>query len=397
MVREQPPQVGGIRQGALEVAGDRAVQLPSRAARERPVGDVSDQHVLEREFDVSLDLALRVTEDQPAGLERLERLVRLQVSHPVQDAAPEVMPDHRCVEQRGARVRREGVDAPGDGGPDGRRQLVARDRVRHGGAQFLEEQRVPLGHRHDPFDRRCVRRRQQCGRHRLRVERAERLERERRLSDHPAAPGPTGLEELRSGERHHQQPSVADVDDQVVDQVEQRIVRPVHVLEDQQERLPLGEMLHQHPHREQQVDRLIGRRVQPEPEEQAQVARGIGGAAVREELVDGCGHLRAGDLDGIVLVDAGDVSHHLAGGAIGRLLLVREAPTPQGATPLPLEPLGGLASQPRLADPRRAEDRHQWGRPSSTARSQTLARTVELATPAGERRVRCGPAPRCLE
>ena len=70
------------------------------------------------------------------------------------------------------------------------------------------------------------------------------------------------------------------MDDQVVDQVEQRIVRPVHVLEDQQERLPFGEMLHQHPHREQQVDRLIGRRVEPEPEEQAQVARGIGGAGV---------------------------------------------------------------------------------------------------------------------
>ena len=178
-------------------------------------------------------------------------------------------------------------------------------------------------------------------------------------------------------------PRVADVDDEVVDQVEQRVVRPVHVLEHEQERLPLGEMLHEHPHREQQVDRLVGRRVEPE-------ARGSGSGsasprrppAVGEELVDGAGELRAGDLDGIVLVDAGDASHHLAGGAVGRLLLVREAPTPQGATSLPLEsarrprePSATCRSRPargssRCADgrPRRLGPRRWRGASSSRSR-----------------------------
>ena len=169
------------------------VELPSRAARERPVGDVSDQHVLERELDVALDLALRATEDQPARLERLERLVHVSRSPipsrtPRQKSCPITDASSSAARASGGRASMRAAIAART--VDGSSSLETV--VRHGGAELLEEQRVPLGHRHDPLDRRCVRRRQQRGRHRLRVASAERLERERRLSDASRRPTSAG-------------------------------------------------------------------------------------------------------------------------------------------------------------------------------------------------------------
>ena len=217
------------------------------------------------------------------------------------------------------------------------------------------------------------------------------------MTDHPTAPRPSRLEELGPREREDHQPRVPHMGDEVVDRIQQSVVGPMHVLEHEQDRLPLGEMLHEHPHREQQVDRLAGRGVEAETEEQAEVPGRLGDFCRREQLVEGVTQLRARDLDGVALVDAGDVSHHLAGGAIGRLLLVREAPAPERAASGSLDPLGRLTSHPRLPDPGRPEDRHHVGASVLDGSAPDAGEEIELPLPAGERRVRGGPAPRCLE
>ena len=244
------------------------MEVPPRAARQRGVGDVPDQHVLERELDVALDLALRAPEDQAPFLEPVERLVdRRQLADPLQHAAPEGRTDHGGVEQGRARRRRQRVDPRGDRRSHGRRQLLARDLVRHRGDQLLQEEGVPFGDRHHALDGGGRRLREEGGRHRLRVGIAERLERKGRLADQPAAPGASGLEELGPREREDHHPRVPDVRHEVIDQVEQGVVGPVHVLEHEQQRLAPSEMLHEHPHREQEVDRLVRRSVEAEPEE----------------------------------------------------------------------------------------------------------------------------------
>ena len=72
----------------------------------------------------------------------------------------------------------------------------------------------------------------------------------------------------------------------------------MHVLEHQEERLPFGQMLDEHPHRELQVDRLVGRIVESEAEDQAEEPGRLGGLLRREERVDGLGELGPGGPGG---------------------------------------------------------------------------------------------------
>src|SRR5439155_11851258 len=106
------------------------------------------------------------------------------------------------------------------------------------------------------------------------------------------------------------------------------------------------------------VDRLVRWSVETEPEEQAEIAGRLG-ALRRREQIPGCGReLAPSHVHAVVLVDAGDVPHDLPGGAVGGLLLVRQAPAPYRPPPRALDPRSGFAGDPRLADPGGAEDRH---------------------------------------
>ena len=152
-MREQPRESAGSAERLRGTAPPRAWRSRRRRAA-ASVGDVADQRVLERELDVALDLALRASR-RSARAPRARRAPRraFQLADPVQHAAPERLPDHRRVQQRGPRGGRKRVDPRGDRGAHGRRQLLAGDLVRHRGDQFLEEQRVALGDRDDALDR----------------------------------------------------------------------------------------------------------------------------------------------------------------------------------------------------------------------------------------------------
>ena len=71
----------------------------------------------------------------------------------------------------------------------------------------------------------------------------ERLELDRRRADAAAAPARADVEELRPREAEDQQRALADPLRKVVDQLEQGLLRPVDVLEDEDERLHVGELV----------------------------------------------------------------------------------------------------------------------------------------------------------
>ena len=71
----------------------------------------------------------------------------------------------------------------------------------------------------------------------------ERLELERRRAHAAAAPGRAHVEQLGPREADEQQRRLAHPRGEVLDQLEQRLLAPVHVLEDEHERLRLGELL----------------------------------------------------------------------------------------------------------------------------------------------------------
>ena len=99
----------------------------------------------------------------------------------------------------------------------------------------LLEQRLALGGRELPVGEQGV---QEL----LALGGAERLERERGGSQAAAAPAGPDVEQLGPGEADDQQRHVLDALGQVLDQVEQRLLGPVDVLEDEHERLRVGEL-----------------------------------------------------------------------------------------------------------------------------------------------------------
>ena len=71
----------------------------------------------------------------------------------------------------------------------------------------------------------------------------KRLEVDRGQIPARGAPGRPAIEEFGAGERHHEQRRVPGPLEQVLDEVEQRRVRPLHVLEDHRDRVDVGEAL----------------------------------------------------------------------------------------------------------------------------------------------------------
>src|SRR5207237_4703427 len=71
----------------------------------------------------------------------------------------------------------------------------------------------------------------------------ERLELERRRAHAPASPCRTDVEQLRPRNAQEEQRLLAHPCGEMLDQLEQRLLAPVHVLEDEHERLPGGELL----------------------------------------------------------------------------------------------------------------------------------------------------------
>jgi hypothetical protein len=99
---------------------------PDRS-RESRVGDLSYQHVLERELSVAGDLGTRLAADEVACLERVDDVVQAVAAIQTQQrSAPEDLAGHGRVQKHSPLRRRQCVEASGDDAPNGSRQLTGR-------------------------------------------------------------------------------------------------------------------------------------------------------------------------------------------------------------------------------------------------------------------------------
>ena len=252
----------------LEPAGEALVEVGARPLRDPGVGGVPDQRVPEAEAvlagnarDCRLD---ELAADEPQQ-RRPEGLVA--VAEGRHGAGPELLADDgRPLEH----VPLEGIEAVEPSGEerlDRRRELDELHRrprlLGEHRDELLGVERIPLGHL---CDARAELRRQhaaavECGEELCRVPGRERLEpHERALPPRPL------LEQLRPGDAEEQDRCVAAPAADVLDEVEQRRLGPVDVLEENEQRTLRAERLEQPAHGPEELLRRGGSGAAEHPE-----------------------------------------------------------------------------------------------------------------------------------
>ena len=189
--------------------------------------------------------------------------------------------------------------------------------------------------------------------------------------------GPRGtcLEQLGPRQAEEEDRCARAEGNQVLEQVDEHRLGPVHVLDDRDERPVAGHCLEEAPNG---PENLLGRsgllreadrRPQPPGDE-------LGLSGIVDQLGDASLRLLAGEL-----------LHDLDQGVIGDALAVREA--------APDRDRGGVADlgeqllgEPRLADARRADDRAEAADPLVARPREPGAKLIQLALPSHERRRR---------
>ena len=173
---------------------------------------------------------------------------------------------------------------------------------------------------------------------------------------------------------------------EVLDEVEQRIIGPVEVLEEQDRRRGVGKTLEEDPPRAEEVLLVAGTaRLQPEKLGEARLdeAALVG---VRDVLLQRCAQLRQGRRGLLVLDDAGAHPDHLGQRPERHAVAVREAPAamPPDVRSEAVDVLLELPRQARLPDPADADHRYEVG-PTLVGRGVVeLLRESQLRLAAGE-------------
>ena len=216
--------------------------------------------------------------------------------------------------------------------------------------ELLGEERVPLGRIDDPPARLLgeIGAPEDVLEHEPDVCFRERCQRDSGLL-RPLRPARAQLEHCGAGRADDQERGVGDGVHQVLDQVEERRLRPVDVLEHDDERALARERLEQHPHRpEELVDKVVLLR---EPE--------CGREALEHRLVvaDDPGELLE-RRRGVVVDDARGLSHRLRERPERDSPPVGEAAAAEDVR-LALDRAGELGHEARLADARVGEQRHE--------------------------------------
>jgi len=206
------------------------------------------------------------------------------------------------------------------------------------------------------------------------------------------SPVRTTLGDLGTREREHEQRMVAPPLNQVVDEVEQRVVGPLEVLEDHHHRSTVGDAFEeQAPAGEQVVARGARAFFQPEemrePRLDPSTLLGIG-----DELLDAGVELLGGGRGRLVLRDPSAGAHHLRERPVRDAVAVREASTamPPDHVDQSVDVLQELPRQARLADPSDPDHGEQVRAALVGARVEEILQQPELAVAADERRLEPG-------
>ena len=224
---------------------------------------------------------------------------------------------------------------------------------------------------------------------------AERLQRQRGEVTLRARPRRMLLGQLGPRQREHEEWMAARPVQQVADEVEQRRVGPLQVLEDEHRRAALGQALEEQPPRGEEVVTVEGGLL-GDPEQLCQPfldpAALVGVGQLVLERLPQLGRSFAGVL---LLADPGAHAHHLGERPVRHAVAVGQAAAtvPEDVVDEPVDVALELRREPRLPDPGDADDRDE-PRPALVARGvEEVLHQPELALAPDERRLEPGRAP----
>src|SRR5579864_5468353 len=368
-----------------EPAGEAAVQLGTRCLREAAVGDLADEHVPELVRLLAADRRPRLPHDQVAQEQTVERDTdALDVRRELGERTRHEHAAHRRRPlEHGALGTRQPIDASADERLDrvGDALGALVRALREHADRLLDEQRIPLRLREHGLD--VDRQLELCGEHLEELGalgRLQRLELERRRAHTAAAPGGTDVEQLRARDAEDQQRLLSHPRREVLDQLQHRLLAPVHVLEHEHERLRSGELLR--PRACRPRDLLLAAlsldRLEHADGEREQVGDRLVLARLAKLL------LRL--VERVVLGDAGRCLHHLGERPVRDTFAVGQAASRQhnGA----VEPGGELAREPALPDTRVAVDGDEGCALVAHGPLERVLEQLELGVAADERRGR---------
>jgi hypothetical protein len=357
---------------------------PLRLAHPR-VGDVADEYVLEAECAVTGDRRAFLRHDELPLEEEVEHRADVEIGRQmVERATPEDAADQRSALQQPLDVGIEPVDSGSDQGLDAVRDPLEDVVVHQHPRDLLEEQWIALGalEHHRPLRRRHVtvhqRRRQLVA-----LERAERGELDRAGPRAASAPRGPNLEQLGAGDRDDQHGRGPQRPREMLDQVEQRFFRPVHVLEDEDQRLHVGELLGPLQRGPRQLLRcpLALRGAQHAERDGEEVGDGLALAA-HAQLLEGA-------VRRVVVRDAGARLDHRGERPVSHALAVRQRPA--GEDRRALDALDELGDEARLAEPGLAVDGDELRAPVAHRSRECVLEELELRLAPDERRLHRAP------
>ena len=290
----------------LDPLGGTRVLLRPLGARNLPVRDVAHQDMLERELRLAGDRAA------PRALHELLLLQRVQaLLADTERAEPEHLAQHRGVLQHRLLLRRQPIQARGDDPLHGLRQVDGGSALGQHAHVLLCVERITagaveeLGLRAGLEQRPVAQRRNQL----RRLVGRQRRQRDVRGVELPSGPRRASLEQLQPRGAEDQHRDISHPVREMLDEVEQALVGPLQILEDEDERVIFGERFEEAPPR---CERLVLRSggVAGLPDERTQVCQHPVRVLV-DQLLDGARELRRDLVVAVRLEDAGLRLHHL--------------------------------------------------------------------------------------
>ena len=361
-------------------AATRRTSCGTRRARLRQaaVGDLLDQHVLEPVRRFAGDRRAGLARDEVAQqrvVEHVFELVGVVLRREVVDrAGPEDAADHGAALQDHLLARRQPVDARADQRLQriGNAVAAVPALLQQHADGLLDEQRIALGlveqPRLDLRETSCSR--QQCVGELLALAHARAARARSRSSARGRRPSRAARRATRAGRDRDAAAALAHPLREVVDQLEQRLLRPVDVLEHHDQRLDVGELVGELARRPGDLRRaaLPFDRLHHAGREPEQLGDRLVPAALDQLLL--------GRLHRVVVRDPCSRLDHLGERPVRDALAVRKrAPGEDGRA---LDPRKELACEPALPHARLAVDREEVRPPVAQSARVGVLQQVEL-------------------
>ena len=370
------------------------VLLRAVRAGDLAIRGVAHENVHERVLVVALHRRTPLAAHELLSREHMKAFFQFaarRAVHRLERTEPEDFPQHRGVVEERLLLAREDVEPCVDHALQRLRELLVVAAfgehpdelfcVQRIAAGPLQQRALLLDREDGPVDQRAQQPR--------RVFFCERRERDRRGVPLAAAPVGPALEELRPRRRDDEDRHARRPVDQMVDEVQEPVVGPVEILEDEDQRMLLREVLEEvAPRRERLSARVCARRrIAAEPDERTQVrAEPVRVVHRYERRLQ----LRGGDVGRIGFEDPRMRLHDLAQRPEADPFAVRERSSvpPPDQLRIGLDDAVELVHEAALADPRCADEGDELGRRFAAHAFERSDERVELAVAADERRTR---------